>query len=589
MLQPQITSVARSSGRSSLRSIYLALSAAAAWLAATPAIAETITVTSAIDSVTVYPRGAQVTRTAEVAVPQGSHTLRITNLPDEVLPETVRVTGTSDGTLEIGAVDLKRVELTREEAERDAAARRDLEDRIRSLETELEKTGYEVRVKETQRDFLTNLAGLPNRGGAPGEGQAAPTDWAAVFELIGTSMARVQSDLFALRQQLLETERRIEDVRRELARLAPKPADRLVGDVSVTAAGAQSANLQVRYQVRSASWFPLYDARLETGSETTPASLQLTRRAAIQQNSGEAWDNIELILSTVRPSARTAAPEVGSLFVEFEQPPVAAALESERRFAAEDAMADRRERDEAERGGQLRSVRPTARVAAAPARPKLVVEQEAAVETGRFQATFAVPERVTVANDGTLKQVRIAAETVEPKLVVRTAPQFVPQAFLYAVYELPGAAPYLPGTMTLFRDGTYVGRGRMTELAGGEEHELGFGADDRVKVTFAVADDTRANQSGIISSSRTETKSFKMTVKNLHDRRVEVFVTDRMPVSREKDIAVEITASPKASETDVEDRRGVLAWGFGLDPGTEQVITTRYKLTWPADKAIVYR
>ena len=551
-----------------------------------PVFADTIDVLAAIDRVTVYPRGAQVTRAAEVTVPAGSHTLRIANLPDGILAETVRVEGSSTGTLEIGAVDLKRVELTREEAERAAEARRELEDRIKALETELEKIGYDLRVKETQRDFLTNLAGLPNRGVPASQAGGGSPDWAAIYQLIGTNMSSVQTDIFTLRQSLQETERRIEDARRELSRLAPKPSDRLVGDVTVVGDTEQTANLVIRYQVRAASWRPLYEARLDTGDNQTAASLSLTRRAAIQQSSGESWENVELTLSTVRPSGRTAAPDVNSLFVDFARPPVAASLATGRAMAED---ADRRAKLEPpvnER--RLRSSRQLSAMQA-PAKPNAIRESGAAITSGRFQAAFAVPDRVTVANDGTVKQVRIDSQSVEPKLVVRTSPRLVKQAFLYAVYKLPGTSPFLRGTMTLFRDGTYVGRGRMPEKAGGEEHELGFGADDRVKVTFAVADDTRANQSGIISSSRVETKSFKTTITNMHDRRIDVYVSDRVPVSREEDIEIEVVSKPKPSETNIKDRRGVHAWSFPLDAGKEQVIETRYKVTWPADKKIEYR
>ena len=43
--------------------------------------------------------------------------------------------------------------------------------------------------------------------------------------------------------------------------------------------------------------------------------------------------------------------------------------------------------------------------------------------------------------------------------------------------------PILPGQVSLFRDGTFVGNGRLPLLSPGEEHELGFGVDDAVRVT----------------------------------------------------------------------------------------------------------
>ena len=76
--------------------------------------------------------------------------------------------------------------------------------------------------------------------------------------------------------------------------------------------------MTVRYQVRNASWTPHYDARLATGSKTTPPLLELTRRADIVQRTGESWDNVALQLSTTRPTANASAPVIDTVTVDFE-------------------------------------------------------------------------------------------------------------------------------------------------------------------------------------------------------------------------------------------------------------------------------
>ena len=49
----------------------------------------------------------------------------------------------------------------------------------------------------------------------------------------------------------------------------------------------------------------------------------------------------------------------------------------------------------------------------------------------------------------------------------------------------------LPGPVALFRDSTFVGNGQLPLLAPGEEHELGFGVDDLIRVRHAIAEQTR--------------------------------------------------------------------------------------------------
>src|SRR5204862_6540401 len=99
--------------------------------------------------------------------------------------------------------------------------------------------------------------------------------------------------------------------------------------------------------------------------------------------------------------------------------------------------------------------------------------------------------------------------------------------------------PLLPGQVSLFRDSTFGGNGRRPLLAPGDEHELGFGVDDAVRVRHAIAEEKRA-ESGIITSSKTDTRSDRITVKNLHERPIPITVIDQIPVSQNADIKVEL-------------------------------------------------
>ena len=63
--------------------------------------------TSRIDAVTVYPSGAEITRTARVKLEKGAHTLLFTDLPSEAVAASIRVEGKATAGLEIGSVDTR--------------------------------------------------------------------------------------------------------------------------------------------------------------------------------------------------------------------------------------------------------------------------------------------------------------------------------------------------------------------------------------------------------------------------------------------------------------------------------------------------
>ena len=122
---------------------------------------------------------------------------------------------------------------------------------------------------------------------------------------------------------------------------------------------------------------------------------------------------------------------------------------------------------------------------------------------------------------------------------MRTVPKHDAKAYLYAKLILPKGSPLLPGPVSLFRDGTFVGTGALPLLSPGEEHELGFGVDDLVNVRHAIAEEKRG-ETGLISSARTDSRNYRMTVKNMHERAVELVVHDQIPVSQNEDIKVEL-------------------------------------------------
>ena len=132
-------------------------------------------------------------------------------------------------------------------------------------------------------------------------------------------------------------------------------------------------------------------------------------------------------------------------------------------------------------------------------------------------------------------------------LTVRTVPKLDAKAYLYARLILPKGSPLLPGAVSLFRDGTFVGTGALPVLSPGEEHELGFGADDQVRVRHAIADEKRG-ETGLISSARTDSRNYRITVKNMHERAVELVVHDQIPVSQNDDIKVELVGPAPADQ-----------------------------------------
>lgn len=533
---------------------------ALAAVAAMPAQAAELAATSAVDAVTVYPDGASVTRVITLDLPSGDSTLVAKDFPLTLDPSSLRVEGEAGAKFTIGAID------TRPPRAAPPVNLPELDKRIEALKDERANLGGAIHAATVRRKFAERFAEA-SPAGLGEKGEARPlAEWRAAFAAVAEEVASADT---AIR----DAERKQRDIDREVARLqadrATKPPNKLEVRIDLAAATAAKATLRVTYAVRQARWAPLYDARLDTGSKDRKPGLELVRRAEITQATGEDWSNVALAVSTVRTARGGSAPELNSLIVRYPQP----------RPLAGGAVSD---------AAKPRSMQAPMPAQMAEALTRRADEQEAAVEVGGFQVTFRIPGRVSLGAGEGAKSLRVSTATIAPDLAVRSAPVRGPSAFLEARFVQGEDAPLLPGRVSIYRDGVFVGRGHMTGAAKGEPVRLGFGADDKVKIERTVVKRNEGSAGLIVTTSKTDERSFKTTVRNGHDFPIRIAIEDQLPVSENDEIQVEMlpsTTPPTA--TNVRDRRGVLEWAFEAKPGEVKDIAFAWRMRWPKDKGVI--
>lgn len=553
---------------------------AAVWFSAlsAPAFAAQVPATSTVDAVTVFLSGAEVTRLAKAHLDKGEHTIVVGDLPASAIPGSIRVEGRASGKLDIGSVDTAQKMLQRAESEAADAQRKILEDKIQTLKDQRKTVAAQALAAKTQQKLIANLAQLPTRPVTQGEPATSLDDWTKVLALIAQGTTDASKLALDAEQKTRDIDRQIADAKAQMSSFAPARTQQTEVRIHVIAQSPLDVDLSIHYQVPDAHWAPLYDARLSTGTKTEPPKLSIDRRAAISQMTGEDWNSVSMELSTARPSDGSSAPDIETQFVDFEPEPKPVAAASPPPMPAPTTMARRKMSAELE----------SALGAAADANvPVAADETVAQLKSAPFDATFGVPGRVTVAANGEPKRVLIASESSEPTLGCRSVPKLDTNAYLYAKIKVAKGSPMLPGIVYLFRDGTFVGTGNLPLLRSGEDHDIGFGVDDQVKVKHAVLEDKRG-ETGLISTSHVDSRNFQVNVKNMHERPIDVTILDRVPVSQNDDIKVEMTGKVSPTTTNVDDKRGVIAFQAKLEPDEEKILEYGYRVSWPASKSVVY-
>lgn len=493
-----------------------------------------------IASVTVYPGSATVKRALTVA--PGAHEAVFNCLAGSLDAASVQVSGGS--AMQIGQIMVRR----QPRAELGDTCASALDTQIRALEDQIAGVQAESKALDYVTGYLKNL-------GEGGEGSRAPTP----DQITAVTQAVRQSAQGALKQQH-ELQRQQEALEKKLKPLEDERArsggeEQMLTSVQVTLAAAQGGTLDLSYQVPGPSWQPGYRAALDTKTHT----LQLERLARVSQNTGEDWDNVALTLSTGQPQAPTQAPlpppwRVGLQPAQPPAPPMPGPMAALQSGAAAKKFS----------------------VAAAP-------EFDVSVFQGAYATEFVVPQRVTVPTNGGQIALTLSSESLKPTLKVRTTPARDANAYLIADFKLP-AGIWPAGPVGLYRDGAFVGTGRLDE-ARLQRDGLAFGRDERVSV-HVVRPEQQSGTSGIIGSRNQRVDERRYSVKNGHSDAIALEVLDAAPVSDNDDVKVQSTYQPKPQTLDWHGERGTVAWEQTLAAGATQEFSATHTITWPRDQQL---
>ncbi len=535
-----------------------------AGLAAAPARAADIDASSAVDAVTVYPDGASVTRVIALDVPAGENSAVLKDFPLALDPSSLRVEGEAGAKLTFGAID------TRPPRAAPPVNLPELDKRIEALKDERANLQGAIDAAAARRKFAERFAESAPAG-IGDKGEARPiAEWRAAFAAVGEEVASADTAIRDAERKQRELDRKIAQAEQDRAQ---KPPNKLEVRIDLAAPAATKATLRVTYAVRNARWTPLYDARLDTGAKDRKPALELVRRAEITQNTGEDWSNVALSVSTVKTARGGNAPDLNSLIVQYPQPqrpvlaapaPASAVSDNARSFA---------------RGGLAKLAEPMAERAD---------EQQATADVSGFQVMFKIPGRVSLGAGEGARSLRVSSVTLTPDLAVRAVPIKDPTAFLEAGFKQTEDAPLLPGRVSIFRDGSFVGRGQMAAAGKDEMVRLGFGADDKIKIERTVVKRNEGSAGLIVTTSKTDERSFKTSVRNGHDFPIRIAIEDQLPVSENEEIQVEmLPATTPPTATNLRDKRGVLEWAYDAKPGEVRDIAFAWRVRWPKDKGVV--
>jgi len=160
-------------------------------------------------------------------------------------------------------------------------------------------------------------------------------------------------------------------------------------------------------------------------------------------------------------------------------------------------------------------------------------------------------------------------------------PKIDREAFLVA--HITGWENYnlLSGEISLFFEGTYVGKSYLNVRNTNDTLDLSLGRDKGIVVTRVKLKDFTEQKT--IGSNKRETRAWDITVRNTKKQAIDLHLEDQLPVSMNKDIQVETIEYSGGRYT---QETGNILWRFRLEPSAEKKLRVAFAIKYPKDQRV---
>ena len=570
--QPRTHRLVRQPARQALAALALAFAATAH---AQDFASATVSDPGAIDRVVIYPTSAAVTRVIHKDLTQGLWTIRVTNLPEDVVGSQLQAKVRSGDAPGPSAPKLLGVEYE-ETPGIDFAGSPEgaaLAERLKDAKRRLEYAAQD-RAQLAQRDARVDQVGVRVAANATADGGTPKSDATkAIAGLAWTNeqKAAVLKDARELQERTEGIQREIDALQREIAQRGGVTRTQRTAVVKIAAPVAAPLDLDLVYMVPKAAWAPAYSIR--AAGDRSGATVEYD--AMIVQRTGEEWKDVRVSLSTADPVRASQPTEVEPVYVDVERPmPV---IEGGIYGNAGGDMKDKARFKRGKPGRPAGDRGPGGGGFGDPGSPDEKSDDDRAgavlaelagaarVAEAGIAASFELPRRITVPSDGTRKQrTRIASFEPEARFVYTAQPLVTDSVFLRGDMRNSSSYQLLPGSAQVFMGGDFIGDTAMPSVPPKSEFKVFFGPDRAVRATREVVSKV-TGQAGLFGGSVATTWKYRIKLDNGTGRDLALEVLDRRPVSRNEKIEVKIADLSAPLSTDAEyaagpQKSGILRW-----------------------------
>jgi uncharacterized protein (TIGR02231 family) len=530
-------------------------------------------VKSTIKDATVYLTGAKLTSVATVSLASGNTEVIFDNLPVGINPSSMQIRFRNGSNANLLSAKFRTRYI--ETASTDNRVLRGMHDSIIDFNDKFSTFNNEREILRGEENLI---AQNQNRIGTGKDNSLSVNDLKELSLYYRTRLTEIKKRMHELvieERKLREPFDELQKRYNELAQKKGKTSGEIV--LAINSTTSQSLEIACIYIVGGARWTPQYDLR----SEGTDKPLKLVYKAAITQNCGLDWSDIKLQVSTANPNISNERPILTPQYLDY-QVIRAYANQNQQEWGKK---SKEQERDMSRSNTYVLSQTPSA---AQPAMDADGVADAIATASGdeamEVAAIFDVALSQSIPSDGEEHIVRVQESDMKAIYEYHSVPKVDPAAFLLAKITDYGQYHLLPGRASIFYQDTYVGQSMIDPRTVGDTLLLSLGRDEAITIKRTKPVDVKSEKK-IIGDTKKEVIEYEITIKNNKRAPISIEILDQVPISRQKDIEIEVDEK-KLSNAEYNSTYGKLLWKVNIESNSSKKIRFGYTLKYPKNQTI---
>ena len=501
---------------------------------------------TAIDQVTVYLSGAQISRSENVQLKQGKTEIVFEGISPQMDPSTFQLK-VEDG-IRILSISNELNYLNVYE----------LEPKIKIIKDSLELITDLTQVNSDQQDaFNTEKKMLLQNQSIGGSQTGVNVDELnKAREFFYTNIFRVNKELTKLRKANKDLTNSSGRLNRTLKELNYTNNNRRYHvKVLVEAEKDGSSLFELKYLVDRAGWEPVYDII----AKDIASPIILKYKAKTFNNTAINWDKVKLVLSTADPYRSASKPELLSWYLDFND---------YRAFKKLGKRLNSKQYNEMQ-------VRNTIQSDDNDVKFKEVLVSEVSVD-------FDIEEPYTITCNSKPYLINISESSLKAEYSHYAVPKIERNAFLLAKVTGWEDLNLVEGPANIYLDNRYVGKSQINTFNFDDTMDISLGRDQKVLIERNEKKEFHSRT--FIGTQRKESYVYEIKLKNQHLVPIHIEIQDQYPVSKNGDITVGVQNTSSAIENEAN---GKLIWEFDLEPGALKAYELSYTIKYPKNKRVV--